>query len=106
MLGIRPSSLHDIESGKTQALGAKSLAGYLRLGASLKFLNEGLGDPMQKGEIEKKLKKDTLASMITELDENETDAVTDLVKGMIRRKGGNSPNDPFKQDPPKSGGTQ
>ncbi len=104
-MGITPPSLHDIESGKTQSLGAKSLAGYLKIGANLTYLLEGKGEPMQKKEIEHQLKAQTLLSMIGELDETETDIVSDLVKGMIRRKTGSSPNDPFKKDPPK-GGTQ
>jgi SAM-dependent methyltransferase len=34
-LGIAPASLHELESGNAQRLGGKSLAGYMRAGASL-----------------------------------------------------------------------
>lgn len=103
LIGISPPSLHDIESGKTSALSARTIVGLLKLGVNLRFLDEGKGDPMQKKEIEHQLKADTLISMIGELNESETDIVSDLVKGIIRRKDGPSPNDPFKKDPPKSG---
>lgn len=105
LIGISPPSLHDIESGKTSALSGRTLTGLLRIGVSLKYLHEGKGEPMQKRDIEHQLKADTLVSMIGELNEAETDIVADLVKGIIRRKDGASPNDPFKKDPPK-GGTQ
>lgn len=103
LIGISPPSLHDIESGKTSTLSARTIVGLLKLGVNLKFLDEGKGEPMQKRDIEQQLKTDTLVSMIGELNENETDLVADLVKSIIRRKEGSSPNDPFKKDPPKSG---
>lgn len=105
LIGISPPSLHDIESGKTSSLSARTVVGLLKIGANLKFLDEGKGEPMQKRDIEHQLKAETLISMLAELTESETDLVADLVKGIIRRKDGSSPNDPFKQDPPK-GGTQ
>lgn len=105
-IGISPPSLHDIESGKTSTLSARTIVGLLKIGVSLRYLDEGKGDPMQKKEIEHQLKADTLTSMIEELNEAETDIVVDLVRGIIRRKGGSSPNDPFKKDPPNNGGTQ
>lgn len=52
LIGISPPSLHDIESGKTGALGAKAIVGLLKIGVNLRFLDEGKGEPMQKKEIE------------------------------------------------------
>lgn len=105
-IGIKPPSLHDIESGNTLSLGAKTIVGLIRLGVRLRYIETGRGSIMQsKRGIEHQLKVDSLESMIGELDEGETDVVTDVVKSMIRRKKGSSPNDPFKRDPP-SGGTQ
>ena len=103
LIGISPPSLHDIESGKTSTLSARTIVGLLKLGISLKFLDEGKGEPMQKRDIEQQLKADTLISMIGELNESESDLVADLVKSIIRRKEGSSPNDPFKKDPPANG---
>lgn len=103
LIGISPPSLHDIESGKTSTLSARTIVGLLKLGVNLKFLDEGKGEPMQRRDIEQQLKADTLISMLGELNESETDLVADLVKSIIRRKDGSSPNDPFKRDPPKSG---
>lgn len=103
LIGIKPPSLHDIESGKTSSLSAQTLLGLLRIGVSAKYIDEGRGEPMQKKEIEHQLKVDAVRSMMSELTEAETDIVADLVKGMIRRKPGTSPNDPFKKDPPKNG---
>jgi hypothetical protein len=99
LIGIRPPSLHNLESGATLSLG-KSLIGLLKIGASLKFLREGIGEPMEERNIERQLRNDTLTSSINELSDDEVGIVEDLVKGMIRRKKGSSPNDPFKQDPP------
>lgn len=106
-IGIRPPSLHAIENGRTTTLGAETLIALLQIGVNLRFITEGKGEPMQEKEIEQQLRDDALRNMIGELDEGEKDAVTDLVKGMIRRKKGSSPNDPFKQDPPgHQSGTQ
>jgi transcriptional regulator with XRE-family HTH domain len=106
LIGIKPPSLHDIESGKTSAFSARTVIGLLKIGVSPRFIWEGKGQPMQKKEVEAQLKSETLHSMIDELDEAETDMITDVVKAYIRRKSGSSPNDPFKKDPPKGGGTQ
>lgn len=101
LVGIKPPSLHDIESGKTSSFSAQTVIGLLKIGVSPRYISEGKGSPMQKKEIEHQLQSDTLMSMIGELDESETEMVADVVKGLIRRKGGSSPNDPFKKDPPK-----
>ena len=103
LIGISPPSLHDIESGKTGTLSARTIVGLLKIGVNLRFIDEGKGEPMQKKEIEHQLATDTLVSMIAELNVSETELVADLVRGIIRRKDGSSPNDPFKKDPPKSG---
>lgn len=103
LIGVKPPSLHALESGSTTTLGTKTLLGLLKIGASWRFLAEGKGEPMQqKKTIEHTLKNETLMSMLDELDEGETEMLYDIVKGMIRRKAGSSPNDPFKTDPPKS----
>lgn len=101
LLGIKPPSLHDIESGETKTLNEKTIKGYLKIGANLEYLLTGRGAPMRKQDVERQLKDETLISMLDELDEGDKDAVTDLVKGMIRRKGKPSKQDPFLQDPPK-----
>lgn len=103
LIGISPPSLHDIESGKTGTLSARTIVGLLKIGVNLRFVDEGKGEPMQKKEIEHQLATDTLVSMISELNVSETELVADLVRGIIRRKDGSSPNDPFKKDPPKNG---
>lgn len=59
---------------------------------------------MEEKEIERQLRNDTLLSSIQELDDNEVGLVEDLIKGIIRRKKGSSPNDPFKSDPPGNSG--
>ncbi len=106
LIGIRPASLHNLESGRTLNLG-KALAGLLKIGASLRYLQTGVGKPMEEQEFERLAKDEALHSMIDELDEHEKQSVEDLVKGYIRRKKGSSPNDPFKLDPPGySKGTQ
>lgn len=107
LIGIKPASLHDIESGETQRLG-KALVGLLKIGASLKYLQDGIGEPMEEKAFERQLRNDTLVSSIGELDDAEVGIVEDLVKGIIRRKKVSSPNDPFKKDAPGSngGGTQ
>jgi hypothetical protein len=46
LLGIKPASLHDLESGKTKALGGKSLAGYIRAGANPTYIERGIGPPL------------------------------------------------------------
>ena len=102
LIGIKPPSLHALESGETKALGTQTLLGLLRIGANWRFVMEGRGEPMQqKKAIEHILKSETLMSMLEELDEGETEMVYDVVKGIIRRKAGSSPNDPWKKDPPK-----
>lgn len=106
LIGIKPPSLHGIESGETKSWGAKTIIGLIRLGVNLRYIEEGKGEMRHTNRgIEHQLKHETLGSMLDELDEGETDIVTDMVKAMIRRKKKPSPNDPFKLDPP-GGGTQ
>jgi len=104
-LDITPASLHDLESGKSQKLGGKAWQGYINVGANPHYILHGKGLPMLK-DIEKTLRAQTLVSMMLELEEKELDTVEDIVKAYIRAKPGGSPNDPFKHDAPKGGGTQ
>jgi transcriptional regulator with XRE-family HTH domain len=103
LLGIKPPSLHDIESGKTTTLREKSIRGYLRIGANLEFLLTGKGDPMRKSEIERRLRDETLVSMIEDLTEDNKTRIVDVIRALIRAQPGTSKNDPFKRDPPESG---
>lgn len=99
-IGIKPPSLHDLESGETKELGAKSLAGYLALGANLQYIKSGKGVPVFK-DIEKNLRAQTILSQMMELEDTELDSVEGIVKAYIRAKPGGNLNDPFKTDPPK-----
>lgn len=99
-IGISPASLHDLESGESKSLGSKSLLGYLRLGANVQYIHEGKGVPVFK-DIEKNLRAQTILSMMIELEDRELDSVESIVRAYIRAKPGGSPNDPFKEDPPK-----
>jgi hypothetical protein len=100
LIGIKPSSLHDIESGETKELGGKSLAGYIKIGANPQYLLYDKGLPMLKN-IEKTLRAQTLVSQMLELEEIDMETVERMVKAFIRAKPGGSPNDPFKEDPPR-----
>lgn len=102
LIGIKPSSLHDIESGETKELGGKSLAGYIKIGANPQFLLYDKGMPMLKN-IERQLRAQTLVSQMLELDEPDVDTIEAMMKALIRKKPGPSANDPFKKDPPKGG---
>lgn len=100
-LGIKPPSLHDLESGASLELGSKSWKGYVKIGANPEYLRTGRGAPMLFKDIEKHLRAQTLLSMMEELDEKELEAVESTIKLFLRGKPGSSENDPFKQDPPK-----
>lgn len=100
-IGIKPPSLHDLESGETKALGGKSLQGYLRIGANPEFIRSGRGPAMLFKDIERKLRLETLMSMFDELDEPQQKTVEDVIKGFLRSRPGSSENDPFKVDPPR-----
>jgi transcriptional regulator with XRE-family HTH domain len=102
LIGIKPPSLHDLESGETKSLGGKSLQGYVRIGANPEFIRTGRGPAMLFKDIERKLRLETLMSMFDELDANQQQTVEEVVKGFLRAKPGSSENDPFKFDPPKS----
>lgn len=104
-LKVEPPTISQLESGETKSPSSENLLRLRDLGINPDFIMRGKG-PKLLEDIEKKLKTDTLMSMIGELDESEADMVADVVKGIIRRKGGGSPNDPFKTDPPKTNGTQ
>lgn len=101
LLGISAPSLHDLESGESKSLG-KSLPGYLRIGANPLYIFDGKGMPMLKN-IEKTLRAQTLVSQMLELEDVDMETVERMVKAFIRAKPGPSPNDPFKEDPPRDG---
>ena len=103
LIGVAPASLHDLESGKTRAVG-KSLPGYIKIGANPTFILHGKGLPMLFRDIEKNLHAQTLISMVLELKDDQRQIVEEVVKGFLRHNPGGSPNDPFKLDPPKKDG--
>jgi len=99
-IGIKPPSLHALESGDSKSLG-RSLPGYISIGANPNYILHGKG-PLMLKDIEKSLRAQTLVSMMLELEEKELDTVEDIVKAYIRAKPGGSGNDPYKKDPPKA----
>ena len=78
-MGISAPSLHDIESGKTATLGAKSLVGYYRVGANLEFLLNEKGQPMLS-KFERRIEAETLTSIIMDLDPEQVALVKELLK--------------------------
>lgn len=105
-LGISQPTLWDIENGQTKKPSAETMQRMReRYGVNPDYIMRAKG-PKLLDDIERKLKAETLWSMIGELDEGEQEMVEDVVKGIIRRKKASSPNDPFKKDAPGQEGTQ
>lgn len=105
-LGIKASSLHDIESGKTLQLG-KSLKGYIAAGVNPDYLEKGSGPRMLFQQIERKLQTEQMASLFDDLDDEKRHTVMELVRQLRRAQGGPpDAKDPFRADPPKEPDTQ
>jgi len=102
-LEVTAPTVSQLESGSSGAPSSETLLKMRDVGINPDYIMRGKGQKLIE-DIEKKLKIDTLNSMLDELDESETDMVSDVVRGIIRRKSGSSLNDPFKQDPPNKDG--
>lgn len=98
-IGITPPALHDLESGRSRDV-KKSLKGYIEIGANPDYILNGRGVPVFK-DVEKRLRAQTLLSMMMDLDDEQQAAVEGVIKGFIRSNPENSANDPFRIDPPK-----
>ncbi|MGH6738660.1 MAG: hypothetical protein ACREDY_06455 [Bradyrhizobium sp.] len=85
-MGISAPSLHDIESGKTLDLGAKSLVGYYRVGANLEFLLREKGQPMLS-KFERRMEAEELTGIIMELDAEKVALVKALLKQLSGKNG-------------------
>lgn len=103
-LNVTAPTVSQLESGSSGAPSSETLLRMRDVGINPDYIMRGKGQKIIE-DIEKKLKMDTLNSMIEELDEGETDMVSDVVRSIIRRKGSPSANDPFKTDPPPDKGT-
>ena len=106
-LGISQPTLWDLENGETKKPSSETMQRMReRYGINPDYIMRGKG-PKIVDDIERKLRVETLMSMIEEVDDEMRDTVEDMLKGWIRRKKGSSPNDPFKKDTPgDKGGTQ
>lgn len=96
---VRPPSVSQLESGDSGAPSSETLLRMRDAGINPDYIMRGKG-PKLLGDIEKKLRADTLFSMLQEIDAEQQAVIEDMLRGMIRRKKGSSPNDPFKEDPP------
>ncbi len=106
-IGVKPPSVSQLESGDSKAPAAETLLRMRDVGINPDYIMRGKGPKfLSPEEIEQTLRKQTLWSMLDELDADETGVVEDVVKGIIRRKKGSSPNDPFKKDAPGEEGIQ
>lgn len=90
LIGISPPSLHDLESGKTKSM-AKSLLGYIRIGANPHFLDNGRGAPMIK-DIAKNVRVHALMSRVVELEDSEIDTVETIVAAFLSAKSRDGPD--------------
>ncbi len=104
-IGISQPSLWDLEHGETKHPAAETLHRmHERLRVNPDYIMRGRGNKFIE-HIEEQLEEQTLLSMFRELEADKRDAVMTMIKALRRAQPGNSPNDPFKQDPPE-GGTQ
>lgn len=101
-LKVEPPTVSQLESGKTKAPSSENLLRMRDLGINPDYIMHGKG-PKLLQDIETKLEVETLMSMLAEVDKEQRETVADMLRGMIRRKKGSSPNDPFKADPPEKG---
>lgn len=101
-LGIKPPSLHDLESGKSSKLG-DSLPGYIRIGANPLYILDGKGPKMLR-DIERTLRAQSMVSELLELEERQVAMIEEMIHTLIRARPQPSINDPYKQDPPKDDG--
>lgn len=98
-LKVKPPSVSQLESGDSGAPSSETLLRMRDAGINPDYIMRGKG-PKLLEDIEKKLRADTLYSMFQEVDVEQQAVIEDMLRGMIRRKKGSSPNDPFKEDPP------
>ncbi len=104
-LKVKPPSVTQLESGDSGAPSSETLMAMRDVGISPDYIMRGKG-PKLIEDIERRLADDTLVSMIRELEREDQEIVEDMVKVIIRRKRGSSPNDPFKTDPPRGNDSQ
>jgi transcriptional regulator with XRE-family HTH domain len=98
-LKLSAASISQLESGKSGAPSADTLLKMRDKGLNPDYIMRAKG-PRLLDDIEQRLKDDTLFSMIGEMTAEQKDMLSDVARGIIRRKKQPSPNDPYKADPP------